>query len=335
MHTAMQPQTSVRALSARDLEAVVAIDAALLGRSRRAYFLRRLNAALTEPELHVQFAATDAQGLAGYILARRTEGEFGRTKPGLRLEVLGVHAERQGRGVGRSLLQALCAYAASHGIAELRTLAAWNQHRMLAWLDAMGFELAPDLVLECAVGEAPRAERNDALALPDAHTAGHEVNYGAPEGNDHERVERQRCDVRAMRPQDLAPVLRIDRELTGRDRAATIEAKLGEAMNDSAIRVSLTARLDHTIVGFLMARADLGDYGRTEPVAVLDTLGVDPAYGQRGVGRALLAQLFVNLGALYIDRVETVVTLAELPLAGFLHRAGFARSRRLAFVRAL
>jgi hypothetical protein len=30
-----------------------------------------------------------------------------------------------------------------------------------------------------------------------------------------------------------------------------------------------------------------------------------------------------------------VVTLAELPLAGFLHKAGFTRSRRLAFVRTL
>ena len=335
MHTATQPQTSVRALGAQDLEGVVAIDEALLGRARKAYFLRRLEAALKEPELHVQLAAADAQGLAGYILARRTQGEFGRSKPGLRLEVLGVHADRRGRGVGQTLLRALSAYASSHGIAELRTIAAWNHHRMLAWLDAMGFELAPDLVLECGVGEADQAERNDALELPDAHTAGHETNYGVPEGNDYERVERSRCDVRAMRPQDLPPILRIDREITHRDRAAYIEAKLGEAMDDSAIRVSLTARLDGTIVGFLMARADLGDFGRTEPVAVLDTIGVDPAYSHRGVGRALLSQLFVNLGALCIDRVETVVTLAELPLAGFLHRAGFARSRRLAFVRAL
>ena len=82
-----------------------------------------------------------------------------------------------------------------------------------------------------------------------------------------------------------------------------------------------------------MARADLGDFGRTEPVAVLDTIGVDPAYGHRGVGHALVSQLFANLGALRVDRVETVVTLAERPLLGFLHDAGFRRSRRLAFVR--
>jgi ribosomal protein S18 acetylase RimI-like enzyme len=139
--------------------------------------------------------------------------------------------------------------------------------------------------------------------------------------------------VRAMRPEDLPPIVRIDREITGRDRRDYIEAKLHEAMDDSAIRVSLTARLDGTIVGFLMARADLGDFGRSEPVAVLDTIGVDPAYGHRGVGRALVSQLFADLGALRVDRVETVVTLAEGPLLGFLHDAGLTRSRRLAFMR--
>jgi ribosomal protein S18 acetylase RimI-like enzyme len=333
MHTATKTEASIRALTQCDLDAVVAIDAAIVGRARKAYFLRRVDAAIKQPELHVQLAAEDGQGLAGYILARRTQGEFGRVKPGLRLEVLGVRLDRQGHGVGRKLMDALVDYAGRHDVAELRTAAPWNDHAMLGWLDAMGFTLASDLVVECSVNEGYQAERDDALELPAAQTPGHETDYGAPEGNDFERTERDRCDVRAMRTEDLPQILRIDREITGRDRRAYIEGKLGEAMDDSAIRVSLTARLDDTIVGFLMARADLGDFGRTEPVAVLDTIGVDPGYGHRGVGHALVSQLFANLGALHIDRLETVVTLTELPLLGFLQATGFRRSRRLAFVR--
>lgn len=335
MHTAMPTRTTVRALTQDDLDAVVAIDAANVGRARKAYHERRLGVALKQPDLHVQLAAVEGSTLVGYILARRTQGEFGRLKPGLRLELLGVRSDRQGRGVGRMMLDALLAYAARHGIAELRTVADWTRHGMLRWLDAMGFELAPDVVLECGVAQGYQAERDDALDLPDPQAPGHETDYGAPEGNDFERVARTRCNVHPMRPEDLPPIMRIDREITGRDRSAYIEAKLAEAMDDSAIRVSLTARLDDTIVGFLMARADLGDFGRTEPVAVLDTIGVDPTYGHRGVGHALVSQLFADLGALRIDRIETVVTLAELPLLAFLLGAGFARSRRLAFMREL
>jgi ribosomal protein S18 acetylase RimI-like enzyme len=136
-----------------------------------------------------------------------------------------------------------------------------------------------------------------------------------------------------MRPEDLPQIVRIDREITGRDRKSYIAGKLGEAMDDSAIRVSLTARRDDAIVGYLMARADLGDFGRTEPVAVLDTIGVDPAYERRGIGHAMASQLFANLGALQVDRVETVAAPTDLKLLGFLYGCGFKPSKRLAFMR--
>ncbi len=335
MPSAARPETSIRALTQQDLDAVVAIDAALEGRVRRAYFQRRLAAALKQPALHVQLAAVDSAGLAGYIMARRTSGEFGRRQPGLRLEVVGVRSDRRRQGVGKLLMDALAQYAARHGVADLRTTAAWTNAGMLQWLQAMHFALAPEQVVDCAVGDGYQAERGDALDLPADESRGREIDYGAPEGNDFERVGKVLADVQAMRPEDLPQILRIDRQLTGRDRQTYIAEKLGEAMDDSAIRVSLTARLDGAIVGFLMARADLGDFGRTEPVAVLDTIGVDPDYVHRGIGHALVSQLFANLAALHIDRVETVVAPADLPLLGFLHSTGFKPSQRLAFVRRL
>ena len=326
---------TVRALTPQDLETVVAIDAAAEGRTRRSYFERRLKAALAQPALHVQLAAVDGEGLAGYILARRTSGEFGRPMPSLRLEVVGVRDDQRGHGVGRHLLQALASYATRHGVGELRTTAAWTDRRMLPWLQAMGFVLASDQVVECAVGNGYQAERGDALDLPADESRGRETDYGAPEANDFERTSKALADVRAMRPEDLAQICRIDRQITGRDRHDYIADKLGEAMQDSAIRVSLTARLDDAIVGFLMARADLGDFGRTEPVAVLDTLGVDPDYAHRGVGHALLSQLFANLGALQVERVETVLAPGDLPLQGFFFDTGFKPSQRLSFVKRL
>jgi GNAT superfamily N-acetyltransferase len=264
------------------------------------------------------------------------EGEFGRTEPGLRLEIVGVRSDVQGHGVGKRLFEALKACAGRHVIRDVRTQAAWNDHGMIRWLDGVGFSLAPNHVVDCAVaGGLYRSERDDPVTIPEGEGPANEIDYGGESGNHFERLARDFADVRAMGPGDLADIVRIDRAITDRDRTAYMQGKLNEAMVDSAIRVSLTARLDGAIVGYLMASADLGDFGRTEPVAVLDTIGVDPDYAHRGVGHALLSQLFANLGALRIERVETIVAPRDLALLGFLYDVGFAPSQRIPLARRL
>ena len=301
------PAAQTRPLAPADLDAVVAIDASLVGRTRRAYFERRLNAALRQPKLHLQFAAEVNGKLVGHALARVLEGEFGLTQPGLRLEVISVAREAQGRGVGRALHAALEDEARKRSIGELRTVAAWRDHDLLRFLGGMGYELAPSQLLECAV-------HGSALAT-------------SPE------PARDTVDVRTLSAKDLEDVVRVDRHVTGRERGAYVQHALDEALRESGVRISLAARLDGVVCGYIMARADLGDYGRTEPVAVLDTIGVSPEYAQRGVGRALLEQLFLNLDALRIERVETQVEARALELLGFFYGAGFAPAQRLAFVR--
>jgi len=66
-----------------------------------------------------------------------------------------------------------------------------------------------------------------------------------------------------------------------------------------------------------------------EEVAVLDTIGVDPAFRGRGVGAALLEQLVRNLRGLNIDTVRTEVDWEGFDLLGFLARQGFKPAPRL------
>jgi ribosomal protein S18 acetylase RimI-like enzyme len=324
--------STVRPLAPRDLDPVVAIDAALEGRSRRAYFERRLAAALRDPAMHLQVAVDDDDGLAGYMLGRVMEGEFGRDAPALRLETLGVRQDAKGRHVAGSLLDALGAAAAKRGIVELRTAARWNDHAMLRWLDQHGFALAPNHVVERGVAtDAIDAPAGGAVTLE----AQHEIDYGAPSANDYERAGNGACEVRTMTFDDLDAIVRIDRARTGRDRRDGMARKLGEALGESGVRVSLVAVLDGAIAGFVMARADLGDFGRLEPTAVLDTIATDPALAHRGVGHALVAELALACSALRIERLETVVAPRDFALLGFLYDVGFAPSQRLAFVRRL
>jgi predicted N-acetyltransferase YhbS len=328
-------KASIRALRASDLDAVMAIDAAAQGYSRRAYLERRLEAAQRDPKLHAQLAAVDAAGsLVGHMLARLLEGEFGldQKRPALRLELLGVRPEWRRRGVGHALFEALTDWARRHGVAEIRTAALWRDTSLLAWFAAQGFELAADQFVEVAVNEAT-LERGEG-ASPNVE-ADAEIDYGRPESNDHERLARDRADVRSMVRADLDAIVRIDRALTGRDRREYMSARLAEALGDAAVRVSLAAHAEGTVVGYLMARADLGDFGRTAPVAVMDTLGVAPEYEHHGIGHALLSQLMANLGALRVERVETIVPQRNLALLGFLYAAGFKPGERLAFRRRL
>jgi ribosomal protein S18 acetylase RimI-like enzyme len=121
----------------------------------------------------------------------------------------------------------------------------------------------------------------------------------------------------------------IDRRITGGDRSAYFERKLREALHESDVRVSLVAEQDQVPVGFIMARVDFGEFGRIEPTAVMDTLGVDPDYRGQGIARALLSQLLLNLMTLRVERIRTEVDWRDGDLLAFLDRCGFHLSREL------
>jgi predicted N-acetyltransferase YhbS len=326
-------ELKVRRLAREDLDAVVALDAEVTGRTRRAYFERRLAVALRQPELHVQFAAEEGGALRGHALARVLEGEFGHTQPGLRLEVISVARGAQGKGIGRALHAALESEARKRSIAELRTRAAWRDHAMLKFLDGAGYALAPSEVLECAVQGGTLGAGEEVVASPARDKPGDPNDWSAPGANDFEQLARDTAEIRLLSAKDLEDVVRIDRDFTGRERRAYMQHALDEALRETGVRISLAAVSDGHVVGYVMARADLGDFGRTEPVAVIDTLGVAPAHSHHGIGHALLSQLFLNLGALRIERVETVVAAANLALLGFFQGAGFQRGQRLAFIK--
>ncbi|MDH4108719.1 MAG: GNAT family N-acetyltransferase [Gammaproteobacteria bacterium] len=157
-----------------------------------------------------------------------------------------------------------------------------------------------------------------------------EIDYSSA-AMDFGPLDRDRVPIRTMTEGDLMAIVAIDRRITGRDRAGYLGQKLDEALNQTDIRVSLVADIDGTAAGFIMARVDLGEFGRLEPAAVLDTLGVDPGFRDRGVGRALMSQLFANLSSLRIDKVLTEVDWKERGLIAFLAECDFRPSTRLAF----
>jgi ribosomal protein S18 acetylase RimI-like enzyme len=158
-----------------------------------------------------------------------------------------------------------------------------------------------------------------------------EVNYSGQPAADFGPLARDKIPVRSLQEGDLRALVAIDLRITGRDRAAYFHRKLSEALTDSDVRVSLVAELDSVPVGFIMARVDLGEFGQVEATAVIDTIGVNPDYQNRGVGRALVSQLLANLGTLRVEKVRTEVDWQDHDLLGYLDRSGFRPSQRLCF----
>ena len=141
--------------------------------------------------------------------------------------------------------------------------------------------------------------------------------------------------VRTLRGDDLDAIVRIDREATGTTRREYYESRVHTALTDSRLQTSLVAELDGQVAGFLITRLYYGEFGQTEPVAVIDSIGVHPGLRGRHVGQALLRQLVMNLRALGVERIETIVDWNQFDLLGFLAAHGFEPAPRICLRRLL
>lgn len=135
--------------------------------------------------------------------------------------------------------------------------------------------------------------------------------------------------VRTMQEHDVQSVVDIDAAATGRRRPRYFELMVQRAVRLAGLQVSLVAEMDGRVVGFLIGSVYYGEFGLAEPSASLDAIGVEPRYRRRHVGKALLRQFRLNLGALRIATLRTEVSWDEFELAAFLKSQGFQPSRRV------
>ncbi|MCB9913593.1 MAG: GNAT family N-acetyltransferase [Planctomycetes bacterium] len=142
-------------------------------------------------------------------------------------------------------------------------------------------------------------------------------------------LETQAVTVRTLRPEDLEAVIRLDAKVFGKRRDEYFKIKLAQNLAETGIKVSLAGEVDGLFVGFLLCRVMYGEFGSPEPVAFLDTLGVDPGFQRKGVGHALLEQLQTNLRGLGVNTLRSEVAWDDLDLLAFFQRTGFKPAARV------
>lgn len=308
----------LKALCADDLDAVIAIDSAHSGTSRRGYFDKRLEAAIDRPKDYVYVGLHIDGTLAGFAFAKLVEGEFGKPGASAALDAIGVNPDFQGKGAGRQLLSGIESILAEKSVSEITSQVDWSNQTMLGFLASAGFKLDSRQII---VRSTETFGTNDAAAFEEEEPL--EVDFSSPDGDDPNALSHDKVLVRSMKEADLRSLISIDRKINGSERAAYFERKQYEALNASGIRVSLVAELEGYPVGFIMARVDYGEFGHTGQEAVMDTLGVDPGYQGQGVGQALMAQLVENLSVLQVETLRTEVDWDDTGIIAYMSRVAF------------
>lgn len=138
----------VRNLRPKDLEAVIALDAKIIGRRRDEYFKLKLKQALSDTGIMISLAVEIETAFTGYLLARVYYGEFGTMEPVAVLDSMGIHPDFQRRGAGSALIDQLRTNLLGLGIARLQTQVRWDDPALIAFFNREGFEPAPRFCLD-------------------------------------------------------------------------------------------------------------------------------------------------------------------------------------------
>lgn len=308
---------TIKPLCADDLEAVVAIDKAIMKTSRKGFFEKRLADALAEPAEYIYVGLHVDDLLVGYAMAKRVDGEFGIPGGRASLDAIGVNPSIQEKGAGHQLIEAVEEILTKKHVSEMTSQVNWSEQSTISFMGNAGFKIAPRIVLS----------RGTERLIPDdpddIFEAAIEVDHSAPEGDDISAFSHDKVPVRSMKEEDIDVVISIDKKNSGTDRSTYCRRKHREALHQSGVRVSLIAEVDGLAVGFIMARVDYGEYGRTDAEAVMDVIGVDPGFQGHGVGYALMSQLMENLSTLRVENVRTEIDWNDTTLIPYLDAVGF------------
>ncbi len=154
---AMKDTVTVRAVELHDLDAVVAIDERLTGRSRKDYWRTRFDIAALRPPWMSSLAELDGR-VVGFLFGWVGESEFGIPVPTGWVDLIGVDPPYRGRGVGRALLDRFVAGGRElRAIRKVATLVDLAQADVREFFGRRGFRPGPMVQLERTLeeGETP------------------------------------------------------------------------------------------------------------------------------------------------------------------------------------
>lgn len=144
-----------------------------------------------------------------------------------------------------------------------------------------------------------------------------------------EGMVQRDATIRPMKRDDIRAIVGIDTSITKTDRTGYYVRKMRVLDDPDAVNICLVAELDGKVVGFVMGDLYHGEYGIPDTTAVIDTIGIQPDYQDRGLGTALFSQFRSNLKALNVRTTYVLIEWGDWQMSKFFEKEGFVPSDRV------
>ena len=150
-------------------------------------------------------------------------------------------------------------------------------------------------------------------------------------------MKKNAIKIRLMKVDDFNAVVRVDQKIVKASRAEYYRLKFETLVQSpDYLPTSLVAEEeDGTVVGFVMGELYIGEYGISEEKATMDTIGVDPDYQHKGIGKQLINEFIDHLRTLGVQKVNTLVDGSDSILMHFFGANQFSPSKTINLERSL
>ena len=140
----------IRKMTQIDLDAVVAIDTKILGKSRWDYWLMKMTLAEERLPLASLVAETDGK-VVGFILGDASGYEYDVPENIGWIDTIGVDPAYQKQGIARMLMNEMIANLKKVGVDTIYTMVNWPDWTLLKFFHDFGFQKGPLINLEFKV----------------------------------------------------------------------------------------------------------------------------------------------------------------------------------------
>jgi ribosomal protein S18 acetylase RimI-like enzyme len=144
-------------------------------------------------------------------------------------------------------------------------------------------------------------------------------------------MSQENINIRLMKVEDFEAVVAIDEKIVRSSRRDYYEVKFEKLFRSrDYLPASLVAeKEDGTLVGFVMGELYIGEYGIFQEEATLDTIGVDPDYQHKGIGKRLIDEFVDHLRDVGVKKIYTLVDWNDSRLIQFFSSNQFVPSRTI------